>query len=78
MKAFCDNYADLIHAIMARSFLDHRGIHGTAHWMRVRRNGLLVAETEGANTRIVEAFAVFHDSQRHNDNHDQSKICGEQ
>jgi len=64
------NYGDLIHAIMARGFLSHHGIHGTGHWMRVRRNGLLLAEAEGANSRVIELFAVFHDSQRRNDNHD--------
>ena len=38
--------------------------HGPAHWMRVRKNGLLLAELTGANTRVVELFSVFHDSCR--------------
>ena len=38
--------------------------HGPAHWMRVRKNGLLLAELTGANTRVVELFSIFHDSCR--------------
>jgi uncharacterized protein len=38
--------------------------HGPAHWMRVRKNGLLLAELTGANTRVLELFSVFHDSCR--------------
>ena len=38
--------------------------------MRVRRNGLELAKHTGANTRIIELFAVFHDSCRENDYRD--------
>jgi uncharacterized protein len=45
-------------------------VHGPAHWRRVERNGLLLATKTGANETVVRLFAVFHDSRRHNENHD--------
>jgi uncharacterized protein len=47
--------------------LPTRSVHGPAHWMRVRQNGLRLAEQTGANTCVVELFAVLHDSCRLND-----------
>jgi uncharacterized protein len=47
-----------------------RSVHGPAHWMRVRNNGLRIARESGANSCVVELFAVLHDSCRHNDYHD--------
>jgi uncharacterized protein len=38
--------------------------------MRVRHNGLALASDTGASTRVVELFAVFHDSCRENEDHD--------
>jgi uncharacterized protein len=43
------------------------GIHGQGHWLRVERNGLFLAEKEGADPIIVSLFALFHDSRRIND-----------
>lgn len=40
------------------------GRHGVAHWARVLENGRLIAENTDANPRIVELFALFHDSKR--------------
>lgn len=48
---------------------DH-GIHGFAHWKRVRENGLKLASINGANSRVVEAFAFTHDIQRINEGTD--------
>jgi uncharacterized protein len=45
-------------------------VHGPAHWRRVERNGLLLATKTGADETVVRLFALFHDSQRHNENHD--------
>ena len=45
-------------------------IHGPAHWLRVERNGLLLAARSGADETIVRLFALFHDSCRINDGHD--------
>ena len=46
------------------------GLHGLAHWWRVRHNGLLVADAMGASRRVVTLFAIFHDSHREDDGYD--------
>jgi uncharacterized protein len=46
------------------------GIHGEAHWLRVRENGLRLAGLTGADPSLVELFALFHDSKRINDGFD--------
>jgi len=51
-------------------YLDWDGIHGVSHWARVRIYGIMIAEDNGANQKVVELFAFFHDSMRENDNHD--------
>lgn len=50
--------------------LDLHSAHGPSHWRRVERNGLLLATRTGANEMVVRLFALFHDSRRHNENHD--------
>ena len=50
--------------------LDWNGIHGGAHWARVRENGLELARETCANVRIVELFAFLHDSRRASDGMD--------
>jgi uncharacterized protein len=64
--------ARLIAVLRSRFRLDWKGIHGAAHWARVRQNGLLLAGRIGpeANVRVVELFAFLHDSCRHDDGHD--------
>jgi uncharacterized protein len=63
---------ELVEVLRTRFRLDWKGIHGVAHWARVRGNGLLLAERIGpeVNVRVVELFAFLHDSCRHNDGHD--------
>lgn len=51
--------------------LDWHGIHGAAHWARVRLNGLTMAKVNGAREDVVELFALLHDSQRRHDGRDQ-------
>lgn len=46
------------------------GIHGQAHWLRVRENGLRLADLTGADRRLVELFAYLHDSKRLSDGRD--------
>jgi len=46
------------------------GIHGEAHWVRVRENGLYLATMTGVDPEIVELFAYLHDSQRRHDGGD--------
>ena len=61
---------DLIEVIREGFALSLDGIHGTAHWDRVRDNGLRLAELTGANPEVVELFAYLHDSKRHDDGFD--------
>ena len=50
--------------------LNWKGIHGVSHWARVRLNGLLIAQQNGANQRVVELFAFLHDIKREDDFND--------
>lgn len=47
--------------------LPHSGDHGVAHWARVLENGLKLSEETNANVKIVQLFAVLHDSRRLNE-----------
>ena len=60
----------LVEAIRSEFRLDWRGIHGANHWARVRTNGLTIAESNGANKRVVEYFAFLHDGCRQTDGRD--------
>lgn len=60
----------VIAAVRTQYRLDWDGIHGHAHWERVRENGLRLAGLTGARADIVELFAYFHDACRHNDSCD--------
>lgn len=42
-------------------------IHGPVHWGRVLENALRIREETGADLRVLELFALFHDSLRQND-----------
>jgi uncharacterized protein len=55
---------DLLQLIRTQFALDWDGIHGPRHWARVLDNGVRLAETTGANRRIIELFAILHDSRR--------------
>lgn len=61
---------ELIGHLRGQFALGWRGIHGAPHWARVRRNGLDLAASTGANGRVVELFAFLHDCQRENDGSD--------
>jgi uncharacterized protein len=54
-------------ANVRRHRMEPWGMHGLAHWWRVRHNGLLVADAMGASRRVVTLFAIFHDSHRMDD-----------
>ena len=54
--------------VLAEYQLDTHGIHGPAHWLRVRANGLALARlTPDADRTVIEAFALPHDSRRNDD-----------
>ena len=50
--------------------LSEHGYHGPDHWLRVLQNGRLLTPLTGANLRVVELFALIHDSKRINENID--------
>ncbi|HRN52326.1 MAG TPA: hypothetical protein PK788_02460 [Gemmatimonadaceae bacterium] len=58
-------------AVCREYTLDLRGLHGVWHWLRVRQNGLWLAErTPGADPQVIELFALLHDSRRWDDGRD--------
>lgn len=61
---------ELMRVVRAQYRLDWHGHHGVAHWARVRRHGLEIGTLVGADLRVVELFAVLHDSRRHNEGRD--------
>ena len=46
------------------------GLHGVAHWWRVRHNAQLLAPALGASVKVARLFAIFHDSHRQDDDED--------
>ena len=60
----------LLKIIRDQFALDWDGIHGKAHWDRVRDNGLRLAKKTGADPRVIELFACLHDSKRVNNGRD--------
>lgn len=62
--------AELFEHLVSSHSLGHEGFHGRDHWLRVLQNAREIATETGANLRVVELFAVLHDSQRENENHD--------
>jgi len=65
--------AELVEAAVNRvrmHRMDPWGLHGLAHWWRVRHNGLLIADVMNANRRVLLLFAIFHDSHRMDDEFD--------
>jgi uncharacterized protein len=60
----------LLRAVQAQYALDWDGTHGLRHLLRVRENGLRLAETTGAKVGVVELFAFLHDSRREKEGRD--------
>jgi hypothetical protein len=61
---------ETIRLILPRYALPWDGIHGIPHWARVLENGRRPSEVTGARIRVVDLFAVFHDSRRVNEGFD--------
>lgn len=61
---------ELVQKLISGFSLDPFGVHGIAHWARVLENGRALAGFCGADRRVVELFAVFHDCKRCNDHGD--------
>jgi uncharacterized protein len=58
---------ELVDLVQSGYALYLHGVHGLAHWARVRANGLRLAEQTGADPEVIELFAILHDSKRQND-----------
>ena len=69
------NWAPLLNHLRERFAIDWHGAHGAPHWVRVRNNGMVLAQATGANVTVVELFSFFHDSCRINEytDHDHGK-----
>jgi len=63
-------YPDLLPIVLQQCEVSPAGIHGVDHWARVLENGLILSTQTGADRRIIELFAMFHDSKRMNDGPD--------
>jgi uncharacterized protein len=61
---------ELMRTVLNRYTLPQQGAHGVTHWGRVIENGTLLAQKTGAVIKVVQLFAVFHDSQRINERRD--------
>lgn len=60
----------LLHRLKNQFLLGDEGFHGWSHWLRVLENGRKLTPLTGANLKVVELFAVFHDCQRENEGFD--------
>jgi uncharacterized protein len=65
-----DRRTQLVERVCQGFALPLDSVHGPAHWLRVRENGLRLAALTGANCAVIELFALFHDSMRLNDGRD--------
>lgn len=70
IQAWPNEWHDVVDEVRNSFRLDIDDIHGFPHWNRVLINGLHLAKETGANTRVITAFALFHDCQRKNDGYD--------
>jgi len=46
------------------------GCHGVQHWMRLWNTGRILAPQTGADKKVCDLFAIFHDSQREHEGRD--------
>lgn len=60
----------LITRIQSQVRINWYGNHGILHWARVYEIGMKLAKQTGANSEVVQLFALFHDARRHNEHSD--------
>jgi uncharacterized protein len=60
----------LLKNIKAQLKINWQGIHGIAHWSRVKYHGRKIGIARGADLLVLELFAFLHDSKRENDGYD--------
>lgn len=61
------NLRSVVQVILEQYSLSHFGVHGVSHWARVLQNGIRLADVTGANKKIIQLFAIFHDAKRINE-----------
>lgn len=54
---------------LCRSAFSEIGCHGWEHVLRVRRLGMVIGNSEGANLAVLDVAALFHDTMRLDDDH---------
>jgi uncharacterized protein len=64
------NLKGAVQVILEQYSLPYFGVHGVSHWARVLQNGIRLAAVTGANKKIVQLFAIFHDAKRINESVD--------
>ncbi len=64
------NIRRIVDIIIHQHSLPVDGIHGLSHWARVMEYGTKLAELNNANLKVVQLFALFHDSRRVSDGQD--------
>lgn len=70
MGADTMNIPLVLEAVLAEYQLPLDGTHGVRHWARVLTNGEKLSAATGADWRVVQLFAVLHDSRRENETTD--------
>jgi len=60
----------LLAEVLNQYALSIDGCHGVQHWMRVMNTGRMLALKTGADLRVCDLFAIFHDSKRSHEGRD--------
>lgn len=58
------NLKSILKTVLEDYALPPSGDHGVVHWARVLENGLRLSEETSASIKVVQLFAVLHDSKR--------------
>ena len=61
---------ELLAQIKSHYPLNWSGTHGIIHWSRVFDNGIRLSTQPGVNSKVIQLFSIFHDSQRENEGTD--------
>lgn len=65
-----DNPFAFFDDVGAGTKIDFNGIHGFSHWRNVNRFGKIMANNNGADTKVIYFFSVLHDYYRENEDED--------
>ncbi len=57
----------ITHPIFTKSLVTGSIIHGLSHWQKVEKFGLMIADNNGADKKIISLFAYLHDARREHD-----------